>query len=265
MDIDIIEGCRLKHLDLGSLEGAYQGPAFGVDGIRKMLNVHNRPFIGGVVKPKIGLTVDQLVDVCKQMADGGIDFIKEDEILNFQEWCPIDERVEKVQKALDSYDVLYAPCITEDSFRFPLVGIDGTTPRAVHINWWCGFGYYRQMRRHIPYRPAIFFQKSGDKVITTGPYSVDFKVVCYLANLMGCDIAHVGMYGGYMNEAASELKMRMTALKNTIPSFSCGAEPCHVIELSGIFGNDIMITSGGYIHSHPKGITYAVKEFRDAC
>lgn len=260
MDIGHIETCRLVDIEFDGLSHLFLGPAYGVEGIRKLLGVEGRPLIGGIVKPKIGLSITQLADICKQMADGGADFIKEDEILNFQEWCPLEERVKAVNQALESYNVLYAPCVTADDFRFPQTHV-----KAVHMNIWCGLGYFQIMRRHIPYRPALFFQKSGDKVWTTGPYSIDYAVICKLVNRIGFDFAHVGMVGGYLDEPVEVLKKRIEALANTIPSFSCGAKPKDVGKLREIFGDDIMVTSGGYIHGHPNGIAYAVRQFREAC
>lgn len=256
-DIDIIEGCRLIDIDLSAVSHNFLYPKYGITGIRKMLGVYDRPLVGTIIKPKIGFSPSQIADVCKQLADGGADFIKEDEILNFQEWCPIEERIEKVTKALQGHKTIYAPCVTSDDYRMPIQG----RVSFVHLNWWSGFGHYMIMRKHFDC--GLFFQKSGDKVITTGPYSIDYSVICKLINAIGCDFAHIGMNGGYLNEKESTIRSRISALSNTMPSFSCGAEPRHVQDLASKFGKDIMITSGGYIHAHPKGITYAVKEFRD--
>ncbi|MBU2052554.1 hypothetical protein KKH13_05095 [Patescibacteria group bacterium] len=256
MDIDSIRSCRLTYVDWDMFGSIFLGPRYGIKGIRKMLKVEKRPLIGGIIKPKIGLTIPQLCDTVKQMADGGIDFIKEDEILNWQEWCEMDERVDAVMKVLEGYHTIYAPCVTSDDFRFPSSHV-----KAVHANIWCGFGYFQIIRRHVPYAPAIFFQKSGDKVMTTGPYSISYRVICALINRIGCDFAHVGMYGGYLSENEWIIKDRIKTLRTTIPSFSCGAKPKHVSQLVSKFGPDIMITSGGYINGHRKGITYAVKEF----
>lgn len=261
MDIDIIHRCRLVDIDLTAFSARWTGPRFGMTGIRKILGVHGRPLFGGIVKPKIGLTPQQVADVCKEMADGGIDFIKEDEILADQEWCPLRQRVPLVAKALQGYRVIYAPCITGDGreiLRKARVAREfGAT--GIHLNIWCGLGAYVEMRKLI--NLPLFFQKSGDKVWTTGPFSIDFKVICKLINRIGCDFAHVGMWGGYMAEGYEELKMRIQALGNTVPSFSCGVRPEHVGKIRKLFGNDLMISSGGYLAGHPKGVSAAVREF----
>lgn len=261
MDISHIESCRLLDLDLGPFERAFPGPKYGCGGIKARLGIKKRPLIGAIIKPKIGLKTKYLVDICKAMADGGADFIKEDEILSNQEFSPFKERVRAIAGVLKNYKTYYVPCVTSDWPLRDIFYAESVGANACHINVWSGLGMYHAVRKSST-RCAIFFQKSGDKVITTGQFSVDFKVICKLVHLAGCDFGHVGMSGGYLSESDDELRARIGALQTTIPSFSCGAMPHHVEELAEKFGSDIMITSGGYVNGHEKGVEYAVKEFR---
>ena len=57
--------------------------------------------LGGIVKPKTGLDIQTLKEVCANMVKGGVDFIKEDEILGNPSCCPFEERV-KIQTKLES-------------------------------------------------------------------------------------------------------------------------------------------------------------------
>src|SRR3972149_2306287 len=107
MDIGLIEGCTLLDVEFGPLLRRFSGPRFGLEQIRQMTGAVDRPLIGGIVKPKIGLTPDGL-------AEGGVDFIKEDEILGDPSWCPLRKRVPAVAEALKGFRTVYAPCITAD-------------------------------------------------------------------------------------------------------------------------------------------------------
>ena len=263
-DIGHIKACRLVELDMRCIEGEYPKPAYGMSGIREYLQVYDRPLIGAIIKPKIGLSPKQLAEVVSQLADGGADFIKEDEILNDQKWCPMRERLPEAAKAIGDRKILYAACITGDGSEVwqkarLAAGIGAT---VVHINIWSGFGTYLDVRRHA--KIPIFFQKSGDKVWTTGPFSIDYSVICKLVNLIGCDFAHVGMHGGYLSESEDVLKARMKALGSTVPSFSCGVTHELAPKLRNMFGNDIMITAGGAICGDPDGLTAGVMKFRKA-
>ena len=116
MDIDIITKCHLlkvkfpKHVE----EKYFLGPKYGIEGIRSFTNTHDKPLFGGIVKPKIGVTSDVLLEMVKEMVDGGINFIKEDEIMSNPACCPIEERVPKIMEYLKDKDVIYAVCINCD-------------------------------------------------------------------------------------------------------------------------------------------------------
>lgn len=280
MDIDNIRACELVNIDFGNYTRMFPRPQYGIKGIRARLGIYGRPLIGAIVKPKIGISPKEHADVVEAMVDGGADFIKEDEILADQKFCPLETRLTAVYERIKDRPVVYAACITADgidiSRRAWLVNymFSGTqcAPTqcisGVHLNIWAGLGAYAALRKqHMkpdPFTPAIHFQKSGDKVWTTGENCVKFTTLCQLVNLIGCDFMHVGMYGGYMADSEYELRQRIAALKNTIPSFSCGATPAIAAKIKKTFGNDVMIAAGGYVCGHPKGVGYAVREFRES-
>ncbi len=54
----------------------------GIKGCRQLTNVENRPLIGTIIKPSIGLTPEQTAEMVKTLAGAGIDFIKDDELLS---------------------------------------------------------------------------------------------------------------------------------------------------------------------------------------
>lgn len=272
MDIDLIQACRLVHLEIPeALIKSFPGPKLGIQGIREKLSVHSRPLIGGIVKPKTGLSLNMLCEMTKAMVDGGIDFIKEDEILGEIAGASVLERIKAINQLLAGTKVIYAPAINVPIAQYQEVADalnDSPNIYGYHLNVWAGldaFAYLSKLANKVS-----FYQKSGDGVITKSSYSIAFDVWCLLARLAGADMIHVGMMGGYLNESQDVLQKRIDALqgpcfghKGTIPSFSCGATPAHVPTLYEAFGADIMISAGGYIHSHPVSTTAAVREFRD--
>ncbi|HEU0117627.1 MAG TPA: RuBisCO large subunit C-terminal-like domain-containing protein [Alphaproteobacteria bacterium] len=273
MDIDLIEDCRLVDLEFpADIVKQYRGPSKGIEGIRAYTGARNRPLVGGIVKPKTGITPDQVADVCKRMADGGIDFIKDDEILGDILTCSFATRIEKVSRALEGYNVIYAPCVTSPIDEFPNVAAQikrVMQPPAFHYNVWGGFDSYQYLASLVG--GFAYYQKSGDKVVTEGKFSIDFSVWCKFIRLAGADVTHAGMLGGYLNEPLEVMKARLMSLsgpwhglRSTLPSLSCGATPGMVPKIIEQLGVDVMIASGGCLHAHPDGSYGGAKAFRDA-
>lgn len=264
-DIDLFDACRLMDLELSSYASTFPGPRYGIPGLRQRLGIPaGRPLIGGIVKPKIGMSPQELADVVKAMVQGGCDFIKEDEILANQPWCRMSDRLPLVKKALEGTSVLYAACVTADGAMAWIRARQALNlgANAVHLNQWCGLGTYLDVRSRI--EAPIHFQKSGDRVLTEGPFSLHPRVLFQLVKLIGCDIAHVGMYGGYRAESSGDLAEKLRAMAPVLPSFSCGVSPENVGKIVQLFGTDVMLTSGGWIHSQPMGVEAAVRTLRKA-
>ncbi len=59
----------------------FRGPKFGVAGCRELTGVQGRPLIGTIIKPSIGMTPQQTADLVKTLAEAGIDFVKDDELM----------------------------------------------------------------------------------------------------------------------------------------------------------------------------------------
>ena len=275
LDIDIIKECHLYDLKISeSLVSKYKGPKYGTDGIRKLLNAYDRPLIGGIVKPKTGLSMENYLAVVKELILGGVDFIKEDEILGEIPELSVLARIKEIDKMIARLEtpVIFAPAINVD-----VESLDDTmndlellkNVKAFHFNFWGGLDLFKYLAHRS--RKAAFYQKSGDRIIAKGPYSIDFKVWCKLIRLAGADFTHAGMLGSYLDETKEVLEERFDALmgdtnnlQGTIPSLSCGATPTHVPLIRKHLGNDVMVSSGGAIHAFEDGVTAGAKAFKDA-
>ena len=108
-DIDLIERCRV--IDIEGLP-YMNDPVLGMKAMKKRVGAENRPLFGGIVKPKSGLTVSQLLDIVEQMIDGGADFVKEDEIMANNSYLPLNNRVQEVTHLLNRKNskMVYSYC-----------------------------------------------------------------------------------------------------------------------------------------------------------
>lgn len=99
------------------------GPAFGVEGLRRLCGVEGRPLTATALKP-LGFAPRELARLAADCALGGIDLIKDDHGLADQAWAPFRERVLTVQEQVGRANrasggrALYAPNLTGPSDRF---------------------------------------------------------------------------------------------------------------------------------------------------
>jgi ribulose-bisphosphate carboxylase large chain len=263
IDISEIQKCHILDVEFPKhIEKTFKlKPAYGIDGFRKFNSVYEKPFFGGIIKPKVGMSAEVLLEVVKGMVGGGVNFIKEDELLANPNHCPLEERVPLITKWLkeNAPNVIYCFCINGDSpyalQRAQFVVDNGGN--GIHINVWSGLGIYRAIRKQNP-KLWIHFQKSGDKFFTDkrAPYHIYWPVICKIAGWSGVDSIHAGMIGGYMNQSEKELKDSLNVLwkYNIVPALSCGMHPGLVQYVNGVLKSfDWMANVGGAMHGHPMG------------
>lgn len=272
VDIDIVTKCRLVKLDLPeTVTRHFLGPKFGLSGFRQLTGQYNKPLFGSIVKPKIGITPQVLLEMVKQMVDGGVDFIKEDEIMSNPAVCPLDQRVDIIANYLakQSRKIVFCHTINCD----PHVVVDrvrrvhelGGT--GVHINVFSGLGVYNSIRK-MDLLLYLHYQSSGAKVFTdvNHRFSISWPVMCQLATMMGVDTIQTGMVGGYSNDDPEEIKQCIDILRkgNTAPALSCGFHPGLVDKVTEIAGVDYLANAGGAVHGHPGGTLAGARAMRQA-
>jgi ribulose-bisphosphate carboxylase large chain len=272
VDIDIITKCRLVKLELPrTVTDYFLGPKFGLSGFRHFTGQYDKPLLGGIVKPKIGVSPEVLLEMVKQMVDGGVDFIKEDEIMSNPACAPLERRVDLIANylATQSRKVVFCHTINAD----PHVVVDRVKRvhelggNGVHINVFSGLGVYNSIRK-LDLPLFLHFQKSGDKVFTdkNHRFSISWPVICQLATMMGVDTIQTGMMGGYSNDDPDEITECLKILRagNTTPALSCGMHPGLVEKISDLAGIDFLSNVGGAIHGHPGGTRSGARAMRQA-
>lgn len=97
-----LAGCKLLdvHFPPGMLS-QYDGPSKNIDDMREYLNSYDRPILGTIIKPKIGLTSTEYAELCYDFWVGGGDFVKNDEPQADQDFAPYTQMVDSVRMAMD--------------------------------------------------------------------------------------------------------------------------------------------------------------------
>ncbi len=173
-------GIRVAKLHLpDTIVRSWPGPRFGRPGLREQVGVNDRPLICGVLKP-LGLSVEELAEQAYKLALGGVDFVKDDQGLSDQGFCPFEERVTRCAEAVDKanrqtgHHCLYLPHVT---------------------------GPWEVMRRR-----CVFSKQAGAGGIMVCPGLTGFDAVTDLARdetLMLPIVTHPAFLGSYMVDPTS--------------------------------------------------------------
>jgi len=120
-ELSQFSGLKLLDLDVpASFAERFKGPRFGIEGTRKLTGVRDRPIIGTIIKPSVGLTPQQTAELVKRLAEAGIDFVKDDELMADAPHSPFDKRVDAVMRVINDHaertgkKVMYAFNISDE-------------------------------------------------------------------------------------------------------------------------------------------------------
>jgi ribulose-bisphosphate carboxylase large chain len=276
----------LKHLRLNdvhfpsSIVQSFRGPRYGIPGIRELVKVSDRPLVGTIVKPKLGLNTTDHAAVAYEAWVGGCDIVKDDENLSSQQFNPFADRVLETLKRRDEAESetgetkIYMVNVTSEGQqmveRAQFVEDHGGRYVMVDILT-CGFGALQTLRnQNFPL--VLHAHRAGHAAFTKNPkHGVSMRVVAKVSRLVGVDQLHVGTAVGKMSETRDEVLENREALtgaldgvKPVLPVASGGLHPRLVPALVDLFGRDVVIQAGGGIHGHRDGTLAGAKAMRQA-
>ena len=203
--------CRLVRVEWPA--DLLPGPAF--DAPEKVL-------VGAIVKPSLGLSPGQVAATAKQLAAGGADLIKDDELLGDPQWCPLEERVSAVAAVLPD-GVRYAANVTGpiDSLLDRAARVVELGTGAVMVNAFAqGLDSLRALRAAGLGVP-IFAHRVGaalwarNRAIGVAP-----DVIAELTRLCGADFVQVGSFTGTVYDTPEEVRAQIAACHRVTRSAS---------------------------------------------
>lgn len=262
----------------------FKGPSYGIDGVRKVMEIKDRPLVGTIIKPKIGLPYKEHARVAYEAWVGGIDFVKDDENLTGQSFNPFKERIIETLQALDKAETEtgekknYAPNISaaynEMIERAQIVkDHDGKCVMLDVIT--CGYSAVQSFVTEERFNFITHGHRAMHAAITRYKnHGLHMSILALLSRMCGMDQFHVGTAFGKMEGDIEEVTRNIEALKmdcglkRSFPACSGGLHPRLIPNLVETFGTDIIIQAGGGVHGHPKGTTLgatAMRQAVDAC
>jgi ribulose-bisphosphate carboxylase large chain len=278
-------GLRLLDLHLPpAFARAYAGPQFGVAGTRALTGVVGRPLIGTIIKPSVGLSPGETAALVRQLVQGGIDFIKDDELQANGPHNPLQARVDAVMPVLDEHAqrtgrrVMYAFNITDELDRMQrhhdyVLAAGGTCVMVVVAS--VGLPAVTWLRQHSAL--AIHGHRAGWGLYSRSPHiGIDYRAYQKFWRLAGVDHLHVnGLRNKFNEDDASVVRSARACTSpmfpapergcEVMPVFSSGQTAGQVADTFRALGNvDLIYCCGGGIVAHPGGVAAGVLSLHQA-
>lgn len=264
---------------------SFPGPQVGLEGVRRLMDVHDRPFCGTIVKPKLGLDAEAWSEAAYRAWRGGLDIVKDDENLTSMPFNNFYVRtrkvIEKKRRAEEEtserklYFANISAPVKEMKRRADHVIALGNEYVMIDILT-VGFAGVQEMREHLEGSGvAIHAHRAMHGAFSRlEEHGIDMLPVSKWARLAGVDNIHAGTLGAgkmfteggrsHARAIYDFLRADWHGMKRVLPVASGGVHPgvaWRIVERGGV---DLAIMAGGGVHGHPAGSAAGAKALRAA-
>jgi len=280
-NISLIGDVRLLDITFPrSFTEAMPGPRFGIEGVRRLLGVPERPLLNTMIKPSIGISPDQGAELLYQAAVGGADIIKDDEILADADISPTLRRLERYLRKLELAEretgekKLYAINLTGDAdtaLRNAEKVVAEGAP-AIMVNYLtAGFGLVTALARNPALEVPILAHLDFGGALCAGSRNGVSSALIYgkLARLAGVDMLTIPTPYGKFNlnrrsysRIVTGLRRELHAVKPVFPIIGGAIKPGTLPVLHAFLGKDFIVGAGGAVYGHPMGAAAGALAFR---
>jgi len=248
-----------------SLGERFDGPRFGLAGLREMLDAQDRPLLATALKP-MGFSPERFAEMTYELAVGGVDLIKDDHSLANQPFATFEARVRACSDAVRRANAetggrsVYLP-----SVNAPHAEIDERVEFAVQagsggllvLPGITGFDHMRDLAARddvalpIMVHPAFL----GGFVSSTNGGIAHGTLFGTLMRFAGADMSIFPNYGGRFSFSPEACTDIATACLTPIDRFApIGPAPGggmtmdRIPEILDFYGNDVVLLIGGDLH-----------------
>ncbi len=275
-------GLRLLDVQIpAAFASAYPGPQFSVEGTRRLSGVDGRPLLGTIIKPSVGLSPEQTAALAGTLAEAGLDFIKDDELMANPPHSPLSERVGAVMRVLNAHaerrgkKVMYAFNISgeidEMLWAHDTVLEAGGTCVMVNLIQ-VGLAGVAHLRRHA--QLPIHGHRNGWGMWTRSPHlGMSYTAFQKFWRIAGVDHLHVnGLRNKFTEGDESVIASARACLTplwedkaySIMPVFSSGQWAGQAPDTYQALGSvDLLYLAGGGIMAHPDGPAAGVASLRE--
>jgi len=260
----------------------FKGPKFGIEGVRKILGVFDRPLLNNMIKPCTGITPEEGAELFYHAAAGGVDWIKDDELIAGSPiFSPLKERVKAYMEAAKRANTekgektLYTVNITDEISRLKDNAYEAIEAgaNALMVNVFAiGFSGLRLLAEDPHINVPILAHSCFGGAETVSPFQgLSTEVAQKLIRISGADltlnVAPSAKFNALKEKFLRVFQVSRSPMYHIKPTFNLvggGVTPGMVPYLMEQLGNDFVIGAGAAIHGHPMGPKAGAKAFRQA-
>ena len=273
-------GLKLMDIELpASYASHFEGARFGIEGSRLSTGVNNRPLIGTIIKPSIGMTPGQTAELVKNLVEAGIDFIKDDELISSAANSIFENRVNAVMQVINAHadktgkKVMYGFNISDevDSMlhRYDHIVNAGGTCAMISLN---SVGLAGTKKVCDQGQLVIHGHRNGWGMLNRHPLlGIEFPAYQKLWRLAGVDQIHVnGIQNKFWESDDSVVRSIGACLKplfgrTVLPVVSSGQWGGQAFETyRRTQTTNLLYMAGGGIMAHPGGPANGVRALQQA-
>lgn len=252
---------------------SFKGPRFGIEGIYEYFKTRKRPLVLTMIKPCLGYTPREGAKIFKSIAMGGVDLIKDDELLANTGYSSIIDRVNEYVKAAREVEsetghlVKYCVNITdrqdkmvENAHRAIEAGAG-----ALMVNFVAtGLGALQALAEDPNIKIPILVHYASAGAISESPYTgiATHLMLGKLSRIAGADLCLFSSpYSTYpflkrrYMQIADNQRLPFGDILPTMPVIGGGVHPNIARKVCNDLGKKIMLAVGGAILGHPMGPT----------
>lgn len=258
----------------------FEGPKFGVKGLREWTGVHDRPLFFGVIKPNIGLAPEPFRDIAFESWLGGLDVAKDDELIFDTAWSPFEKRTRLLGAARRDAEqktgktCCYLANITDEVDRLRElhdIGVKNGANMLMINAMATGLSAARMVRKHSEVPLVAHFDFVAP--LTKSPYyGVHSRVITKLQRLAGFDAIIFAGMGARMKTYRSAVLDDVKACRDSLSgpagaghTTGAGLRPSLPVPggsqwagslaplLADIGSTDFAIVPGRAVFDHPGG------------
>ncbi|MDP3446887.1 MAG: RuBisCO large subunit C-terminal-like domain-containing protein [Eubacteriales bacterium] len=270
---DVSTALCVKLLDIALTQTAlkrFRGPAQSVSGVRALAGVMDRPLVLNMIKPCIGYSAEEGATLFYESAMGGIDLIKDDEVLAEIPILSVAQRVHAYQK--ESQRVcesrgtapVYIPNITgrPKYMRQTAQMLVGEGAQMAMVNFvTTGLDAFAELTEEFGDRLAFLAHYAGAGMMSSDWLGYANPVFLgTLARLAGADMVmtmYPGAPGskGYLEflKTVQKQKLPLGQMKPVFTVVGGGVTPLNLSAVIHELGSDVVLGVGGAIQGHPMG------------